>query len=328
MKRLIRVLAIVVVVQLVLVAGAYVGSGNLETSTSGAALLTFKAGDVDGIVIEGGNKAVIKLVRHDGWQTASGFPADGHRIGTLLQRLQDLKHGLAVATTPSALSRFKVAKENFERHLILRKGDREVAELYLGNGAGARQSYARGAQDQAIYAVHLGSYELPLKEHEWQDKTLLQLRSSEVTAIEMQAVKLTRTIALDQEQPASWMSDQIPAGKRLDQGAITRVLDMLQSLRFSKVLGTQVPAGFYIVHPALSFNVTYQGKQRQYRFVKQSKGDDYTLKVSSRPEYFQVDGYTVKALLKQMKPAVWFVDPAVKHQSPDQQTATKKAGRP
>jgi len=316
MKKLIRVLAIVAVVQLVLVAISYVGSSNLETPASGTTLLAFKLGDIDSIVIEGRNKAVIKLIRRDGWQTASGFPADVHRIDALLQRLQGLKHGLAVATTPSALPRFKVAKKNFERHLILRKGGRGVVELYLGNGAGARQSYVRRAQDQAIYAVPLGNYELPLKEHDWQDKALLQLHSNEVTAIETQDIKLVRTIAVDQKQSV-WMSDQMPAGKRLDQGVITRVLGMLQSLRFSKVLGTQVPAGFYIIRPTLSFNVTYQGKQRQYRFVKQSKGDDYMLKVSNRPEFFRVDGYTVKALLKQMKPAAWFVDSAVKHQSPD-----------
>jgi len=307
MNKVIRVLTIVAAAQLALVAVTSIGGNHLETAPSGTALLSFEPADVDSIIIAGENNATTKLAKRNGWQTASGFPADGRRIDRLLQRLRELKHGLAVAVSASALPHFKVGEKEFVRHIILNKGNKVASEFYLGKGAGARQSYARSAKDEAVYSVALGSYELPLMESDWQDKTLLQLRSNEITAVKVRGVKLVKTIAVDPRK-SGWTSDQTPTGKQLDQVAVTQVLNLLQSLRFTKALGKQAPDGYDMAHPVLSLNVSYQGKKRQYQFAKPDKGDDYVLKVSDRPEYFQLSGYTVKKWRKQMKPAAWFAD--------------------
>jgi len=317
MKKTIRILAIVAAVQLALIGITYVGVGESGTQKGSVNLLTFNVADIDTIVIAGQSQKGVTLKKGKAWHTGDGFPADSQRIITLLQRLQDMKHGLAIATSASALTRFKVDEKIFERHLLLRKGDTVLADLYLGNGAGVRHSYVRIAQAHTVYSVPLGSYDLQLQAADWQDKTVLQINSTDITAVSVRGITLTKQISTTQKSTANstkavqktdvtWVSSQLPAGKQVDQDAVTHALKLLQSLRFSNVIGTVLPSDVDLTKADLDMNISYQGKQRQYHFVKQAK--DYVLKVSDRPEYFRLNGYTAKELVKQMNPETWFVE--------------------
>jgi len=321
MQRIIRILAIVAVVQIALVAVAYMGGNELQASQSNVTLLSFQPDSVDTVTIYGPDKQAVKLHKHHGWKTDSGFPADTGKIDQILQRLSSLKHGLAVATSPSAWARFKLAKDDFERHIVLSKGDKVVAELYLGNGAGARQSYARNSHDQAAYSVALGSYDLPLDESQWQDKTLLQITGDQVSGLDIADVAIVKTSSgqnsagnkdsATKQHKQVWHAVSTPAGKQLDQHAVQQALHLLATLRFEKVLGKQPPDGFDLAHPILTVAVHRQKKLRQYRFAKANSGDKYLLKVSDRPEYFAVSSYTFKEWQKQMAANTLFVDAPV-----------------
>jgi len=312
MKKMIHILAIMATAQLLLILFAYMGGGTLHTASASAALIDFNNADVNRLMVADAKGAKIILQKQQqGWQTENGFPADATRIETLLTRLKGLKHGLAVATSASALPRFRVGEKSFERHVTLSKGDHMIAELYLGKGAGARQSYARSGNDHAVYRVTLGSYDLPLTEDAWQDKSLLQISSEAVVSITVQGVKLTK-VATDgkasKEKSIQWISEQVPAGKQLDQKAVQQVLNLIASLRFNKAFKS-LPAGFDIAAPAaLELDVSSQNKHRHYRFIKSDKAETRLLKVSDRKEYFEISSYTFKAWYKQMKPEAWFVD--------------------
>lgn len=322
MKLIIRVLAVAAVIQLGLVGIAYMGGDKLQASQSNVALLNFKPDAVDAVTIYGPDKQLVKLHKSDSWKTDAGFPADSGKIGQLLQKLADLKHGLPVATSPSAWPRFKLVKDDFERHMMLSKAGKVVAELYLGKGAGARQSYVRGSHDQAAYSVALASYELPLDVSRWQDKTLLQIAAGQVNGLDVAGVQLTKAVSANQNNSAKqnkpvWHADPAPTGKQLDQHAVEQALHLLATLRFSKEIGKHAPAGYDFRHPALTLTVSYRGKQRRYRFFKttgdhQKNGEQYLLKVSDRPEYFAVDAYNARLWLKKMNPAGWFVEPKAK----------------
>jgi len=321
MQSIIRVLAIVAVVQIALVAVAYMGGNELQASQSKAVLLSFQPDSVDSVTLYGADKQAVKLHKDKGWKTDGGFPADAGKIDLILQRLSGLKHGLAVATSPSSWPRFKLGKGDFERHLILSKGDKVVAELYLGKGAGARQSYARNSHDQAAYSVALGSYDMPLDESQWQDKTLLQITADQVSELDIADMKLVKTSGVQnggdnkdssvKQVESFWHADSTPAGKQLDQHAVQQALHLLATLRFEKVLGKQPPDGFDLAHPILTVAVHRQKKLRQYRFAKANSGDKYLLKVSDHPEYFAVSSYTLKEWRKQMNKGIWFINAPV-----------------
>jgi len=307
MKSIIRILAIAAVVQLVLVAVAYTGGSRLPAAQAGAVLLSFTPAEIDSIRIDGPDKQAVTLHKGDSWKTAAGFPADSGKVSQILQRLSELKHGLAVATSASSLARFKLSDDDFERHLVLSKAGKVVAELYLGKGAGARQSYARDGEHQAVYSVSLGSYELPLDESQWQDKGLLQISADQVNELEVAGIVLTRSSNRDQKK-SEWRASPMPAGKQLDQHAVEQALHLLATLRFDKVLGKQPPADFDIAQPVLTVSVRTPDIKRQYRFAKAKQGDRYLLKVSDRDEYFAVSSFLLKEWQKQMKKDILFVD--------------------
>jgi len=306
MKSIIRILAIAAVVQLVLVAVAYTGGSRLPAAQAGAALLSFTPAEIDSIRIDGPDKQAVTLHKGDSWKTAAGFPADSGKVSGILQRLSELKHGLAVATSASSLARFKLSDDDFERHLVLSKAGKVVAELYLGKGAGARQSYARDGEHQTVYSVSLGSYELPLDESQWQDKGLLQISADQVNELEFAGIALTRNSNGDKK--SVWRASPMPAGKQLDQHAVEQVLHLLATLRFDKVLGKQPPADFDVAHPILTVSVRTPDIKRQYRFAAAKQGDQYLLKVSDRDEYFAVSSFLLKQWQQQMKQDILFVD--------------------
>ncbi len=313
MQKLVRILAIVAVVQLGLAIGTIAGNGRIATSPHGDALLSFNAAQVDTLVIRDARGANVRLDRQHGvWRLANGFPADAERVTRLIERLHGLKHGLAAATSPPARNRFNVAEKKFERHVRLLHGNRTLAGLYLGRGAGARRSYVRTEHGTAVYSVPLGSYDLPVQAADWEDKAVLQVR--DVTALESGRIRVERKNGT----ATAWSSNRTPKGKQPDAEAIRRAVSLLEGLRFSKSLGKEAPAGYDFSHPALTFRIRWKQGARSYRFARHKTDDLYALKVSDRPEYFEIAGYVFDGLKADMNPEKWFVNIRPEH--------TKKQG--
>ena len=134
------------------------GGDELQGHAGIQKLLEFNSEQVDGIRIEDndGNLAELKSEGAT-WLTAEDFPVNVDRIDRLLERLDGLEHGLAVASSPSSAKRFEVSGDRFQRHLKLLNDGKPVAEFYLGTGAGARRNHVRLADQDKIYAVTVGS---------------------------------------------------------------------------------------------------------------------------------------------------------------------------
>lgn len=130
----------------------------------------------------------------DTWLLSSGFPADTKKVEGLLGKLEGLKHGLPVARSDKALSRFKVATNDYSRYLQLQfqAGVHGNVELYMGTGAGARQSHVSNGKQEAVYTATIASYDLPATEDSWQDKDILQLDIAAISAIEVDGFRLYR----------------------------------------------------------------------------------------------------------------------------------------
>lgn len=311
MSKILRILAILAVVQVALVVIMNLGGGSgLQGQAANAALLDFDQAQIDRVLIRGPDDAAVTLSKQGGkWQTPDGFPADQGKMDGLLAKLNTLKHGLPVATSSSALERFKVDADGFERHIILQQADEDVAELYIGSGAGARQSHVRGGEDEAVYTAEVAVYDAPATASEWQDKGLLQLQLADVSAVEMGDFKLQLAPESGQDSSATiWKADNLPAGKLLNQQAINNGLAPLLSLRFDEVLGKEAKPEYALDSPALSLRLVHKDGSREYRFGKLKDKDEYVLKVSDRPEYLQVAGFAMKPLLEGIGKEQWLLD--------------------
>jgi len=338
MTKKIQILAIIAIVQVMLTVMIWFENGSIEGSTQQIHLLTFKPDEIDHIIIKSREQSVDLTKKDNQWQLLDGFPANQSQVDSLLRKLAGLKYGLPVATSANALERFKLSDNNFERQILLKKGNESVAHLFLGSGAGARLSHARNADQNSVFSVAMGSYDAPDDLDNWQDKSILQFEQDSVTAIELKDLLISLTtnketegiIDPKAEQKAEketvWVMAKLADNEQLDQDKINNSLLELSQLRFNKVIATEKKAEFNLENPELRFVLSFkEHPKRSYLLSKIKDSEDYVLKVSDRDEYFQLASYTAKSILEKVNEKAWLVKPAEIAQSNLDYPTDKKA---
>jgi hypothetical protein len=308
MKKTIQWLAVLLGAQLLLALGLGL-SGTALTRTKGAdrLLLAFDKAAIDRITLEDPGQAKVVLAKKEGrWQLpeAGGFPADGTRVAQLLDRLAGLKGGDVVAAPSRAPPPFKVGAPAFARRLPLAKGDASQATLYLGTSPALRRLHARSQGADDVHIVDLAVYDVPVKAAEWQDKTLLAVPQAQIAAIDIDGLRIERGAGdgADEGKDAQWTASPLPEGKRLKADAAAKLARLLAELRFDAVLGKEAKPEYGQDEPVLRLTVTRKGAAPvDYRLGKAADKEEYTLKVSSRPEHFRLPSWTAKDLLDAAK---------------------------
>ena len=274
------------------------GGDELQGHAGIQKLLEFNREQVDGIQIEDNDGNLAELKREgDAWLTVEDFPVNIDRINRLLERLNGLEHSLAVANSPSSAKRFEVSGDRFQRHLKLLKDGEPVAEFYLGTGAGARRNHVRLADQDKIYAVTIGSYDLPAEIADWQDKDLLQIEVSEIQSIDLEGLTIRRAARSENEDESQgtesdigsteWFADGLAEDETFKTDEFETQLRNLATLRFDRAfmgsLEEQVIKARIVV--------SYGDQDRTYEFAETKEGDNFWLKVTGFEELFEVSQY-------------------------------------
>jgi hypothetical protein len=307
MEKTIRVLAVLLAAQLLLAAGMRFTGPDLAAAHPHTPLLALGDKPVDRLTIEGPEGARVVLAKQgSGWvlPEVGNFPVDHVQVDTLLSRLEGLRRGPPVATSASALKRFKVSDENFERRVMLAHGDDSLATVYLGSAPDMHHVNARTARDDVVYAVEFAAYEVPDKAADWEDKAILQVPQNDVASIEVAGLTLhpmpaAPAVKGKPSSPASWQIEGLGTGEIVNQAGAKGLAMQLAQLRVGAVLGTEVKPDYGLDKPALTLNVTRQGGGKiDYQLGPTGKEGYAVLKSSARPEYFRIPGYTADALIK------------------------------
>lgn len=320
MNRYVGILAGVLAVQLLVAAGMSFTGPSLAAFRPDVPLFDLAGRAVDRLTIESAEDGQVVLARKDdGWVLphASDFPADTAKVDDLIQQLQDLKRGMAVATSASAHQRFKVTDDEFERRLVLASGDETLATLYLGSSPRVREVHARTSDDAAIYSVPIGVYEVPADQDDWLDTTVLQVPLAEIDKVTLPGFSLSRVTeaASGDDATAQESKDSAPrwtldsSSERLDADAIDQVkanelVRKLAQLSIDSVLGTESLPEYGLGEPVLVASLQRGGagmeqpEQIEYRLGKREKENDYVLKSSLRDEHFRIAGYLGDALVE------------------------------
>lgn len=321
MEKGIRILAVVLVAQLLLAVGLSYTGPNLAAHKADKPMLSVDQDKVDHLTIEGPDKAKVVLAKVDGtWHLPdnSDFPADGDKVSRLLTKLKGLKQGAAVATSAGAQERFKVSDTKFERRITLANGDTKLATLYLGTTPSVRHIHARTAKEDAVYAVQFAAFDAPATANMWEDHNILQfpkatVKTVEVDNLHLQAKKAAapadnakatsaKSGATHPASPLTWQADGLPQGEQLKGDAANKLVGLLAKLRVGAVLGREAKAGYGLDKPVFQATVTYDDDKRvEYRLGKTADKEEYTLKSSLRPEYFRVPSYVAKPLIAAAK---------------------------
>jgi hypothetical protein len=334
MNRTVAALAGLLAVQLVVAAGLGFARTGLSGPAKQVPLVALSSHKVDRITIEGPNKAKVVLAQVKGsWRLPglADFPADQTRVKSLVDALGKLTEGLPVATTRDAQTRFKVSDTDFERRVTLSSGGKTIGTVLFGTSPSMREIHARREGQSGVYSVQFASWQMPAQESDWEDKRLLQIPVRDIAAIDVAGLHIVHTAdeaakaggakkggaktgdakASDAKvagakpndakaaakQPA-WQASGLAAGETLDQTAAASLAGSLADLEFDHVLEGAPPADDGLASPVLTLTVTKRGGGNVvYRIGKSKDGKTYTLKSSSRSEYFAVPSFAAEPLI-------------------------------
>lgn len=175
-------LAGLLIVQLAITAGLFWNDQQTQYATEPHALLSFEKSAVDKLVVADKDNRVTLKKNAGKWQLPDlhQLPVNEKKLTELLDKLTSESVKWPVTTTASSHERFQVDEDEFQRHLMLYAGDKQVADLYLGTSPGFRKIHVRRADEQEVYSVELNTYELPTTQKDWLDQYLIAAKNPQV----------------------------------------------------------------------------------------------------------------------------------------------------
>lgn len=282
-------------------------------------LVTFDVQSVDQIRVSGMEEALIELSLQEGlWLMPGDLRVDSSRIDSLFEVLSSDRWTWPVAATDEAAERFEVTEETFQRKLALYSGDETVATLYLGTSPSFRRIHVRESNSEKIYAIELATYDLPLDQDDWLDKTLIQ------TAGSLDAMSRVGAWQAELVSDGEWrfLDPSLQANSRELSSMATR----FETLRVMG-LAEERPER----EPDIEFEVTAAGESVRYAFYRPEESEqeddeesedssdedgdqeaprfdtairDTLVKSSLRDEFFRVSSYTLDQLEKPIEDLV------------------------
>ena len=292
MKKWIFILSGLLAVQFILTAAVTLTGEDYEAFQAEEKVLSFDKKEVDGLRIEDGTDSVSLKKQEGKWllPESGDFPANQSSVEQLLGKLATLKKGWPVAKTRSALRRFKVDEEQFERKLVLLSGDEAQATLYVGTSPGFRKVHIRPANGDEVYAVMFNTWDAAAKADEWIDKDVLTLDESDVDRVEMPGVVLHWK---DGKPKVADLGEKEQTNEKESRS----LLGKLAKLRIQSLMGTGAKPEYQQDKSAFEVKITRKGGEiLNYRFSKSEGASYYILKRSDLDHYFKVAEYTLNPI--------------------------------
>jgi hypothetical protein len=293
MKRFTLILAGALAVQLALALLLTLGGSDYGSFKANEPLVAFDKAKIDEIAIDqtGGNSVTLKKAGGK-WivPAMAEFPADERQIGTMLDKMAELKKGWPVATTSDAADRFKVTADNHERRVVLKSGGSEAGTLLIGTAPTFRQANIRTGSDSNVYSAELAAHEFGARGEEWLDRGVLSLPQDKVASIAIGDVTLEKK---DGKFTVSALKD----GETVKAAEIPPVVSTVTSPTFDTVQGKGDEALAKLEPADFQVTVTREGAEPvTYKYKKEAAGDAYLFASSLQPFVFRVSGASVKAL--------------------------------
>ncbi len=317
MKKTLSLLTVLLLVQMGLAGYFRYHKRTQDAFVDDEPLLDFSTDHITTITITGPNKKTVTLQKQDSHWILPGYfkaPADGDRIDELLAKLAGLKKSWPVATTPEAATRFKVASDHFERHIILKQGETPVAELYVGTSPSFRKVHVRLPSRPEIMAVAFSTMDADDSPEGWLDKEIAAIAEDKIAAITLNDIHLIHktgkwTLADPgaQEQPGRAANGQKDistnqSNQKIEQDKVNTIVHALTGLRVDSVLGTEELPEYGLKKPVIHCRVKLRNKKTiDYRFSALKDKAYYALKRSDLPYVFKTGKWQVKPLLNRQR---------------------------
>jgi hypothetical protein len=293
MRHLILILSGLLAAQLVLAITLNLTDTEYGAFRSEEKLLAFDAESVDSLKISDGQSQLLLVKQDDGWvlPEQQNFPVSVTQIEQLLQQLSGMNKGWPIATSNSALKRFKVADDLFEHSLTLLNQDKELAQLYIGSSPGFRKVHARPGDEDRVFAIDFEGWRVSADADDWIDKQLLKLEQDEITGIEVADVILAN-------KNGQFKLPDIKSDEEVDQEKIDALVEAIADLQITSLHNAPSGVEQYLDASTIEVKVkTKSGDELVYQFNKPKDGDNYVLKRSDQPFSYTIPATSVDRIV-------------------------------
>ncbi|MEM8493154.1 MAG: DUF4340 domain-containing protein [Pseudomonadota bacterium] len=287
---MIRTLALLLVVQLALVAVVYwprESSGVTRT-----ALLEISPEQILAVTIQSSTDESIELTRASAtsdWQLASGLPADGTKMVSLMDALAGQNPGFPVATSTGAAERFEVDNGAFEKRLQFSDAAGNETTVFLGSSPSFRKVHARISGENEIFTLELNSFDAPTTSDQWLDQSLLATTAINSVQIDNVSFELTED---------DWVRTD---GGATDSDAASQLINGLGGLRVSGVAADDDDVGAR-AEPVVTLNLNSGDApdtvESTLTVLKDEEEERYFLSSSRFSQRFDTSSYDAERLIE------------------------------
>lgn len=222
-------LAGLLALQILIVGGVF--AWNMQAPEQPEEFFSFVPDSITEFTVRTDDETVVVRRVEESWQLGDGKPADGDKVGRVLDKLADAYAGWPVATSASTADRFEVTQGTFQKQLTLRADEEVLADVYFGTSPGFRKVHVAAADGGPVYAIEFSNYELGNDAAAWLDKNLLR-PVGELTGLRRDGqFDLTLTEEL-------WVD---ALGADLDEDKVEQLLNRFRNLSVYKIHDGEVP---------------------------------------------------------------------------------------
>ena len=248
--------------------------------------LTFDQSAVNQIQIRDLNK-VINLKKSAGqWQLSDiqALPLNQQKVAQLLLKMVQVKAGFPVLQQQSAHQRFKVADETFIKKVTLSSEQQTLADFWLGEPAGLRQTYARLKASDQVYAVNLNELDFSVNHKGWMDQTIFML--DDIQVVEADRFRISR------DAEGNYIYNSLTGDNEgIEQAKIISFIQALKSLLVIDIADKSALADSEVV---MALKVRANQEMTSYEFINTQ--DDFYLRHSSFDLIFKISQQTFDTL--------------------------------
>ena len=307
MNRTNRILAAVLVAQIVLVAVAF--WPKPASVAGGESLLGgLEAEQVSRLTISDDTGNQVRLANElGGWvlSEADDYPCTENKVPEFLEKIIALKTNRLVTQTPASHKRLKVAADAFERQIELGLADGTTHKLYLGTSPSYGAIHVRADGQNEVYLASLSASDAGIFASNWIDTLYFSVAQDQIVALTLE--NGNGRFEFEKDDAGTWTMKGLAADETLNENNVTGLVNRIASLRMLRPLGKTEQDEYGLKEPSAVVTVQISDEQRgvqtyTLRTGAQSDEDNSYVVISSEsPYYVRVSEYTVKDLVEKVR---------------------------
>ena len=307
MNRTNRILAVVLAIQIVLVAVAF--WPKPASVAGGESLLAgLEAEQITQLTISDATGKQIKLAKRLGnWvlPEADDYPCTENKAPEFLEKIVALKTNRLVTQTPASHKRLKVAADAFERRVELELADGTTHRLYLGASPSYGAIHVRADGQDEVYLASLSASEAGVNASNWVNTLYFSLTQDQIVAMILE--NGNGRFEFEKDESGAWAMKDLAADETLNENNVTGLASRIASLQMLRPLGKVEKDDYGLDTPNAVVTVETrdgEGNTKTYSIRVGAKSDEdnsYVVISSESPYYVRVSEYTVKDFVEKVR---------------------------